>query len=131
MESLSTYQGPPTMFKIYPVICQLNNKFQTLYLPNQKTATDEGLTLWKECLSVRQFLPLKALKFGIITFKLCESTTGYWWCFLLYTGKNTVLELSFITPETPITAAIVLKLPEPWLGHEHKLWMGSFKTVLN
>jgi hypothetical protein len=51
MVSLPTYQGPPTPFNIYPAICHLNRKFQTLYLQNQKTAIDEGLTLWKECLS--------------------------------------------------------------------------------
>lgn len=51
MESLPTHQGPPTPFNIYPVLCHLNKKFQTLYVPNQKTANDEGLTLWKECLS--------------------------------------------------------------------------------
>ena len=42
-ENLPTYQGPPILFKIYPVICHLNIKFQTLYLPNQNTATDESL----------------------------------------------------------------------------------------
>jgi len=52
-ESLPTYQGPPILFKIYHVICHLNIKFQTLYLPNQNIAIDESLTLWKGCLSIR------------------------------------------------------------------------------
>jgi hypothetical protein len=30
-ESLSTYQAPPKVFKIYPVTCHLNKNFQTLY----------------------------------------------------------------------------------------------------
>jgi hypothetical protein len=104
----------------------LNKKFQTLYLPNQNIAIDESLTLWKGRLSFRQYLPLKASKFGIKTFELCESITGYLWCFLVYTGKNTVLESSLITPETPKTAAIVLKLLEPLLGHAHTLWIDKF-----
>jgi len=87
-ESLPPYQGPPTLFKIYPVICHLNIKFQTLYLSNQNFAIDESLTLWKGHLSIRQYLPLKASKFGIKTFKLCESRTGYLWCFFVYTGKK-------------------------------------------
>ena len=49
-ERLPTYQGPPILLKIYPVICHLNIKFQTLYLPNQNNATDESLTIWKGCL---------------------------------------------------------------------------------
>ena len=100
-ESLPTYQGPPILFKIYPVISHLNIKFQTLYLPNKNTAIDERLTVWKEHLSIRQYLPLKTSKFGIKTFKLCESRKGYMWCFLVYTGKNTVQQLSLITPDTP------------------------------
>ena len=69
-ESLPTCQGPPRLFKIYPVICHLNIKFQTLYLPNQNIAIDESLALWKGRLSIRQYLPLKALKFGIKTFEI-------------------------------------------------------------
>ena len=83
-ESLPTYQGPPILFNIYPVMCHLNIKFRTLYLPNQNIATDESLTLWKGHLSIRQYLPLKASKFGIKTFKLCESRTGYLWFFLVW-----------------------------------------------
>ena len=57
------------MFKIYPVICHLNIKFQTLELPNQNLAIGESLTLWKGRLSIRQYLPLKASKFEIKTFE--------------------------------------------------------------
>jgi len=111
-ESLPTYQGPPILFKIYPVICYLKIKFQTLYLPNQNNATDETLTLWKGRLSISQYVPLRASKFGIKTFELCKSRTGYLWCFPVYTGKITVLQLSLTTPDTPKTAAVVLELLE-------------------
>ena len=40
--------------------------------------------------------------------------------------KNTVLESRLITPETPKTAAIVLKLLEPLLGRGHTLWTDNF-----
>ena len=54
-ESLPTYRGPPILFKTYPVICHLNIKFQTLYLPNQNIATDESLTL--EGASINKAVP--------------------------------------------------------------------------
>jgi len=125
-ESLPTYQGPSILFKIYPVICHLNIKFQTLYLPNQNIATDESLTLWKGHLPIKQYLPLKASKFGIKNFELCKSRTGYLQCFLVYTGKNTVLQLSLITPDTLKTAAVVLELLEPLFGCGHTLWIDNF-----
>ena len=45
------------------------------------------------------------------------------WCFLVYTGKNTVLQSSLITPDTHKTAAVVLKLLEPLFGRGHTLWI--------
>jgi len=104
----------------------LNVKFQTLYLPNQNIAIDESLALWKGCLSIRLYLPLKASKFGIKTSELCESRRGYLWCFLVYTDKNMVLQSSLLTPDTPKTAAVVLELLEPLFGRGHTLWIDKF-----
>jgi hypothetical protein len=73
----SEYQGPPKLFKICLVIQHLNNKFQSLYLPNQNIAIDESLTLWKGHLSFRQYIPLKAAKSGIKTYELSESSSGF------------------------------------------------------
>jgi hypothetical protein len=44
-DSKDTYQGPPKIFKIYPVISHLNKNFQNLYISGQNIATDESLTL--------------------------------------------------------------------------------------
>ena len=110
------------------MICHLNIKFQTLYLQNQNLAINESLTLWKGHLSIRQYLPLKASKLVIKTFKLCESRAEYVWCFLAYsyTGKNTVLQSSLITPDTPKTAAVVLELLKLLFCHGHMLWIDNF-----
>jgi hypothetical protein len=45
-ESIRNFEGPQKLFKIFPVISYLNNKFQELYLPEQDTSIDESLTLW-------------------------------------------------------------------------------------
>ena len=76
-DSFQGYKEPTKLFKIFPVICYLNEKFPSFYLPNRNIAIDESVTLWKGRLSFVQYLPLKASKFGIKTFKLCESDTGY------------------------------------------------------
>jgi hypothetical protein len=96
-DSVRTYTGPPKLFKICPVLCHLNSKFQKCYLPGQNIAIDESLTLWKGRLSFGQHIPLKASKFGIKTFELCESTTGYLWSFTVYTGKETEIDSPFAT----------------------------------
>jgi len=48
------------------------------------------------------------------------------WCFIVYTGKNTVLQSSLITPDTPNTAAVVLELLEPLFHCGHTLWIDNF-----
>jgi hypothetical protein len=41
--------------------------------------------------------------------------------FSCITGKNTVLELSLVTPEMPRTAVVVPTVLEPLLGHGRTL----------
>jgi hypothetical protein len=90
-ETISNFEGPKKLFKVFAVILHLNNKFQELYLPNHDISIDESLMLWKCRLSFKQYLPLKVPKFGIKTYELLEAITGYLWSFLVYTGKDTNL----------------------------------------
>jgi len=125
-DHIGTYQGPSKLFKIYPVLSHLNTKFQSLYLPGQNTAIDESLTLWRGRLSFRHYIPLKSYKFGIKSYELCESSSGCLWSFIIYTGKDTVFQTSFILGDTNKTAAIVLSLVEPLLKKGRTLWMDNF-----
>jgi hypothetical protein len=86
-DSKSLYQGSKKLFKIYPILCHLNEKFQTLYVPNQNITVDQSLRLWNGHLLCRQDLPMKASKIYIKSFEICELNTGYLRCFLVYKGK--------------------------------------------
>jgi hypothetical protein len=125
-ESVSNFHGLEKLLKNFPVILHLNNKFQELYLPNKDISIDESPTLWKGHLSFKQYLPLKAAKFGIKTYELCDSTTGYLWSFIIYRGKDTKLDSPLITADTNKTTAIVLRLVEPLLKHGRTVWMDNF-----
>jgi hypothetical protein len=125
-ESISNFEGPEKLFKIFPVISHLNKKYQELYLPNQDISIDKSLMLWKGRLSFKQYMPLKASKFVIKTYELCDATTGYLWSFLVYTGKETKIDSPLITADTSKTSAIVLKLVEPLLKQGRTVWMDSF-----
>jgi hypothetical protein len=63
---------------------------------------------------------------GIKTYELCESSSGYVWSFLVYTGKGMELANQFVSAETNKTAAIVVKLTENLLGRGHTVWMDIF-----
>jgi len=125
-DNIGTYQGPSKLFKIYPFLSHLNIKFQSLYLPGQNIAIDESLMLWRGRLSFKQYIPLKSSKFGIKSYELCESSSGYLCSFVIYTGKDTVFQTAFVSGDTNKTATIVLSLVEPLLKKGRTLWMDSF-----
>jgi hypothetical protein len=125
-ETMSTFQGPQKLFKVFPIISHLNKKFQELYLPRQNISVDESLTLWKGRLSFKQYLPLKASKFGIKIYELCDSTTGYLWSFLVYTGKDTELDSTLLTPDMNKPTSVVLQLVEPLLKQGRTVWMDNY-----
>jgi hypothetical protein len=66
------------------------------------------------------------VKFGIKTYELYESRSGYVWSFLVYTGKGMELANQFVSAETNKTTAIVVKLTENLLGCGHTVWMDNF-----
>jgi hypothetical protein len=119
-------EGQQKLFKICPIIRHLILKFQNLYLPQQDISADESLILWKGRLSFKHYLPLKSSQFEIKTFELCESNSGYLWSFLVYSGKDTILESFLISKDTPKATAIVLKLSEPLLHKGYTLWMDNY-----
>ncbi|GFG28172.1 hypothetical protein Cfor_07824 [Coptotermes formosanus] len=79
-ERIGTYHEPSKLFKIYPVLSYLNKKLQSLYLSWQNIAIDESLTQWRGRLSFRWYIPLRASKFEIKSYELCDSSSGtlYW-----------------------------------------------------
>jgi len=40
-------------------------------------SVDESLMLWKGQLGFRQYIPIKRARFGIKSYELCESGSGY------------------------------------------------------
>jgi hypothetical protein len=87
-ERIGTYQELSKLFKIYPVLSYLNKKYQSLYLPGQNIAIDESLTLRRGIHSFRRCIPLRASKFGIKSYVLCESSSGYLCSFVIYRAKT-------------------------------------------
>lgn len=78
----------PKLIKLAPIINHLNEKFSSLYNMDKEISIDESLTLFKGRLSWVQCIRSKAARFGIKSYELCESRSGYLQKFCIYTGKN-------------------------------------------
>ena len=68
-------------------------------------------------------MPLKRTRFGIKFFMLCESTSGYIYDFIIYTGATSVFDPDF--QSRPVSSQIVLTLMKPLFDK------GDCRTVYN
>ena len=65
------------LLKIQPFLDLIVPSFQQVYKPTRQLATDKTLIKFKGKVHFREFLPIKPGRFGIKTFTLAESTSGY------------------------------------------------------
>ncbi|PNF19853.1 hypothetical protein B7P43_G12511 [Cryptotermes secundus] len=104
-----TAKRDPKLYKILPVSEYLKKKFQKVYIPGKEIGVDESLLLWKGRLSWKQYIPMKASRFGIKIFELCDSA-GYLWNFIIYSGSGTKLGCEITKEIDLFSSKVVLSL---------------------
>lgn len=114
----------PKLNKIWPILEHLNNKFKILCTPERDVTIDESLMLYKGRLGWVQYLPLKRARFGIKTYMLCESKSGYVWSVTIYTGKDTKFDDEY--NDLPQSSQIVMSLMKPLLNNGYCLTVDNF-----
>lgn len=120
------------LFKIRPLIEDLNEKFQRCYTPSQDLALDESLLLWKGRLLFRQYLPAKRAKYGIKMYNLCENS-GYTYRFRVYTGaQDPGSDINNILPNDTAdlnqTEKLIVYMMLPLLGQGYSLYVDNYYT---
>ncbi|XP_014676879.1 PREDICTED: piggyBac transposable element-derived protein 4-like [Priapulus caudatus] len=112
----------PKLFKLQPVLDYIAEKFVSVYTPEREISIDESLMLWKGRLGWKQYIPIKRDRFGIKSFELCESSSGYIWKFIVYTGKEANLKRD----GKLLSTSVVLDLAEDLLDKGYKIYMDNF-----
>lgn len=107
------------------ILEHMNQKFANSYVPGPNISIDESLTLWKGVLLFRQYIRTKAARFGIKTFELCDSVTGYLWSFIVYTGKDPNARAARHSALLKSTS-VVLELVQPLLHKGYRLFMDNW-----
>ena len=97
------------LWKVRPFYDAITGLFSSVYAPTQNICIDESLTLYKGRLSFKQYNRSKRARFGLKSYELCESESGYCYRFSLYTGKD-VDELGH--SEHGVGYGVVMKLME-------------------
>ncbi|KAF2902808.1 hypothetical protein ILUMI_03379 [Ignelater luminosus] len=75
--------------KLSPLIRNLVQKYQDVYIPDQKLCIDETIVPFRGRLRFRQYMKNKKLKFGIKAYKLC-CDGGYMYNLQVYCGSDCV-----------------------------------------
>ena len=116
----------PKLKKIWDIYQMVLQNFQRTYIPERDISIDESLMAYKGRLSWIQFIASKRARFGIKSFMLCESSSGYIWNSVLYTGKGTKFSPRF--SDFGMATASVLSLIEPLLNQGYCITTDNFYT---
>ncbi|KAL0879316.1 hypothetical protein ABMA27_003095 [Loxostege sticticalis] len=101
----------------------------SLYNLRREIYIDESLTLFKGRLSFVQTIRSKVARFGIKSYELCESKTGYLYKFSIYTGKNSDNSFTVVAPNDDLggkTTQVVLGLLKDLERRGHCVTMDNF-----
>ena len=106
-------------------------KFKSNCTSERNISIDESPLLWKGRLRWKRFIPLKRARFGIESFVLAETQTGYVWNIGIYSGKEKTYQLSVQNVEN-ITkpSKIVLSLAKELLNKGYCIGMDNYCTML-
>jgi hypothetical protein len=110
------------IYKVRPILNHLLQQFQKYYVPEEEMALDEGMIPTKNRLAIKQYLKDKPVKWGIKSFILCESKTGYIWNAEVYTGKVTGSQIE----KLGATGNVVIRLTEKLQGLGYCIYMDRF-----
>lgn len=105
-EKDETLDKTDKIYKARPLLDYLLPKFQHHFVPRQHLSLDEGMIPSKNRLSIKQYIKSKPIKWGIKSFLLCESETGYLMFAEIYTGKNEQL-VEELGPTGSVVARLV------------------------
>ncbi|CAH1982255.1 unnamed protein product [Acanthoscelides obtectus] len=99
------------------------------YVPEQNISIDESLIGWKGRLAWKPYIPSKRKQFGMKVFALCESSSGYMYNFLVYTGADTAYNALY--ENEPLTSRVVLTLIHPLLDKGYCLFLDNYYTSID
>ena len=119
----STSSAERSFWKIKNFFDALIERFSSVYLPNAHVAVDESLMLWKGRLAMKQYIPIKRARFGLKSYELCESGTGYIWNSSVHTGTSMQLDES---DDGLTSSRIVLTLAKKLLGKGYCIFMDNW-----
>jgi hypothetical protein len=68
---------------------EVQDRFKAMWTPNQSLTVDEGMIMYKrKYCPIRQYMPLKPIRFGLTVWTTTDVLSKYLWNFEVYCGKS-------------------------------------------
>jgi len=102
----------------------LIKNWSTIYTPGPNIAVDESMIPFSGRLLIKQYLPLKPVKWGIKMYTLADSPKGYVCNAIIYDGKND-------NYENYSTLNVVMKLVDMYKNTNRHIFTDRFYSSIN
>ncbi|XP_043524386.1 piggyBac transposable element-derived protein 4-like [Frieseomelitta varia] len=109
------------IMKIHHILEKLKTSFKTAFYPYEKLCIDDSLLLFKGRCYFKQYILTKKSKFGIKSFVLCDSKTGYIQDLIVYSKADMIMSEDIRSKSIGKSGQIIMTLLEPYLGKGHTL----------
>ena len=113
------------IYKTRPVFNYLIPKFRQYFVPGCELSLDEGMIPTKNRLSFKQYIKDKPIKWGVKTFLLCDSDTGYICNAEVYTGKK---DSDSALSNLGVTGNLVISMIKDYKDQNYILYTDRFYT---
>jgi hypothetical protein len=117
------------IYKSRPIFDIILPNFQRHYVSACELSLDEGMIPTKNALSIRQYIKDKPIKWGLKTYLLCESKSGYIMNAEIYTGKVDLDQQ--MEKSLGVTGCLVARLSKPFENRGHCIFTDRFYTSVN
>ena len=117
--------------KVRPFVEKVNDLCQNTYLPDRQISIDETLMLFKGRLRIRQYIPSKRKRYGLKSYVLAESESGYVWKFMLHglSTENRAIGLTYFgADELSVSERIVVELSHDLFHQGYHIYIDNFYT---
>ena len=88
--------------KVRLLLDHIRSASQSAFYPHKEVAVDETIVDFRGRVFFLQYMPKKPTKFGLKLFVLGDSSTGYVYDFILYTGSECTSQLPFAFNHLPV-----------------------------
>ena len=110
--------------KVRILLDHVRTKSQEAFYPGQDVSVDETMVGFRGRVSFKQYCPKKPIKYGLKFFVLADSSSGYVYNFLLYTGSELTSSLPPAFSHLPVPGQFVMTL----LDRGHIVYTDRFYT---